>query len=60
MMGTKGEKKMEEIKGTRIEKLLALCEMTKRGSDAEAEEIRRVAMAMQVGYEIGKEKAATA
>lgn len=51
---------MKGTKKTRIEKLLSLCDMTRKMDDAEAEEIRRVAMAMQVGYEIGKAKPATA
>lgn len=48
------ETTMETTGKTRIEKLLELAGLTRKMDDAQAEETRRVAMAMQVGYELGR------
>lgn len=45
---------MENTSKTRIEKLLELAGLTRNTDDAGAEETLRVAMAMQVGYELGR------
>lgn len=45
---------MEDTKKTRIQKLLELAGMTRKMDDEQAEETRRVAMAMQVGYDLGR------
>ncbi len=48
------ETTMETTGKTRIEKLLELAGLTRKTDDAGAEETLRVAMAMQVGYELGR------
>lgn len=51
---------MEETKTTRVEKLMALCAMARKMDDEQAEETRRIAMAMQVGYDLGRAEQKTA